>query len=118
MHTPRDFSGRLFRSQLATVLVLLASLSFVVVMETGCVGEEDETTHLGVLGQSDLALTSSGRGAAGLSASATNGASTEVWQVTRRWHDVDGEAGLAWGASSETGNPNFTTTDAHTFEFQ
>ena len=26
--------------------------------------------------------------------------------------------GLAWGASSETGNPNFTTTDAHTFEFQ
>jgi hypothetical protein len=101
MYTPRDLSQSFFSSHLATVLILVTSLAMVVVFETGCIGEEDETTDLGVLGQSGLALTSSGRGPAGVSASQVAGASTEVWKVTTRWYKKDAAAGLAWDADSD-----------------
>jgi hypothetical protein len=100
MYSPREFSRRLLSSQLATMVVMVASLGLVAVFETGCVGVDDETTDLGVLGQSGLALTSTGKGPAGLSASSVRGADTEVWKVTRRWHEVSGESGVAWSASS------------------
>ncbi len=101
MYTSSSISRRLRSSQLATLMVLVASLGMLVVFETGCVGEEDETTDLGVLGQSGLALTSTGRGPAGLSAASVRGSSTEVWAAPNRWHETDPAAGVAWDANSD-----------------
>ncbi len=82
---------------LPSLLVLLASATFAL---AGCADEGEVIDFDLPIGQSGMAMSTSGNGPRGLEVSATRSADTEVWAVSRDWADVDGEAGMAWGANS------------------
>ncbi len=90
---------------IASLSVLLATLGLAVLLQ-GCegVGESDDPDFDLPLSDSGHALSSSGRGSDGPSTSSTDGARTEVWQVTANWGDTNTaaarQAGMAWGANS------------------
>ena len=76
----------------AVFALLLPALS-------GCADDEVIDFDLPI-GQSGMAMSTSGVGPKGLNANAVSGADTEVWKVTRAWEDIEGEAGMAWSAGS------------------
>lgn len=69
-------------------------------LAAACVPAEDQALDLGPFESSGYALTSAGLGPAGPSASSTDGSRTEVWAITRHWHETSSEAGIAWSANS------------------
>ena len=80
--------------RIRTLLPLLSLLLLV-----GCQDDEQIDFDLPI-SQSGMAMSTSGVGPKGLNVSAVTGADTEVWAITRAWEDVEGEAGMAWGAGS------------------
>ena len=84
-------------SDRARILIALVALALPAL--SGCATDEEIDFDLPI-GQSGLAMSTAGVGPKGLNVSAVRGAETEVWAITRAWEDVEGEAGMAWGAGS------------------
>ncbi len=79
--------------------ILASLLALLLPVLSGCADDEEIDFDL-PLGQSGLAMSTSGVGPKGLSVSSVAGADTEVWAITRDWDDVSGDAGMAWSANS------------------
>ncbi|MCO4768521.1 MAG: hypothetical protein KDA24_00715 [Deltaproteobacteria bacterium] len=82
------------------LLSLLASLVASFALLPGCADEGEVIDFDLPIGQSGMAMSTSGNGPRGLSVAATAGADTEVWAITRDWAEIEGEAGMAWGSGS------------------